>query len=169
MSLLLNVRFSLPSVSMLLNLFHCQSTPCTYFPYISQTDLRLHMVHIFIGWMHDLPLSCHLVEQSIPSYISSFYMFMCSLYWLLLPLCQTTLLPHKMSTCSIVHLYVCTYLKYVSVLKLNLSTFFLGSTFMFTLSLILVGEYLYIIQSSNFLDESYMSSLVCASNVKNAD
>ena len=54
--------FTLPSASMQgLNLFHCQSTNGMYFPYISQRHPRLHMVDMFIGWIHDLPLSCQLI------------------------------------------------------------------------------------------------------------
>ena len=53
--------FTLPSASMQgLNLFHCQSTNGMYFPYISQRHPRLHMVDMFIGWIHDLPISCKL-------------------------------------------------------------------------------------------------------------
>ena len=53
--------FTLSSVNMQgFNLFYCQSTPDTYFPYVSQTDPRLHMVLIFIGWIYDLPICCQL-------------------------------------------------------------------------------------------------------------
>ena len=55
--------FALPSVSMKgLNLFQCQSTPGTYFPYLCQSDPRLHMVHMFKGWKHDLPISYQLAS-----------------------------------------------------------------------------------------------------------
>jgi len=54
---------TLPSISMQgLNLFHRQSTLGTYSPYINQNDPRLHMVHMFICWIYNLPISCQLAS-----------------------------------------------------------------------------------------------------------
>ena len=50
--------------------------------------------------------------------------------------------------------------------QVELYTFFLGSTFMYTLSLILLCEYVDIKYSSNLLAESYMSSLYMCFNLR---
>uniref|UniRef100_A0A0V0I2J0 Putative ovule protein n=1 Tax=Solanum chacoense TaxID=4108 RepID=A0A0V0I2J0_SOLCH len=53
---------TLPSISMQgLNLCHSQSTFRTYSPNIHQNVLRLHMAHMFICWIYNLPISCQLV------------------------------------------------------------------------------------------------------------
>ena len=119
---------TLPSISMQgLNLFHCQSTLGTYFPYINQNDPRLHMVHMFICWTYDLPISCQLasiVYTIIYVIFSHVHMFP---LLVITPIVLDYNVTSLDSTFSIVH-FIFTYLEHVSVLKLNLPTFPLGYT-----------------------------------------
>ena len=54
---------TLQSISMhCLNVLHCQCSLGIYSPYINQKDPRLHMVHMFICLIYNLPISNQLVS-----------------------------------------------------------------------------------------------------------
>ena len=111
---------TLPSDSIQgLNFFHCQSTCGTYLLYKSQTDPRLHMVHMFIGWIHDLPISCQLssIVYSIMHVIfSRVHMFPLLVITPIVLDYYVTLQDVYLIYCT----FICTYFEYVSFLKLNL-------------------------------------------------
>ena len=114
-------------------------------------------IYLYVGYTI-FPNLAKFLQVSSPSYMSSCHMFISSLYWLLFHI----VLDYYVTSQDVYFLYctfICSYLEYVSFLKLNLSTFFVASTFMYTLSLILLCEYVDIKYSSNLLAESYMSSL----------